>query len=50
MNRDCVILDFFDNHDIWHFLSAISLFVSFLIVLILDDDLDSTPRGDIKAF
>ncbi|XP_075240735.1 SID1 transmembrane family member 2-like isoform X2 [Convolutriloba macropyga] len=50
LNKGCVLLDFYDNHDIWHFLSAISLFVSFLIVLILDDDLDSVERCNIKVF
>ncbi|KAL6038569.1 hypothetical protein STEG23_023228 [Scotinomys teguina] len=29
-NRECVLLDFFDDHDIWHFLSATALFFSFL--------------------
>lgn len=50
LNRDCLVLDFFDFHDIWHFLSAVSLFVSFLIVLNLDDDLDDVSRSKIKVF
>uniref|UniRef100_A0A4X2L4B2 SID1 transmembrane family member 1 n=1 Tax=Vombatus ursinus TaxID=29139 RepID=A0A4X2L4B2_VOMUR len=29
-NRDCILLDFFDDHDVWHFLSATALFFSFL--------------------
>nr|XP_035963069.1 SID1 transmembrane family member 1 isoform X3 [Halichoerus grypus] len=29
-NRECILLDFFDDHDIWHFLSATALFFSFL--------------------
>nr|XP_012642980.1 SID1 transmembrane family member 1 isoform X2 [Microcebus murinus] len=32
-NRECVLLDFFDDHDIWHFLSATALFFSFLVSL-----------------
>jgi len=30
-NQPCVILDFFDNHDIWHYLSAASMFFSFMV-------------------
>ncbi|XP_072470077.1 SID1 transmembrane family member 1 isoform X2 [Notamacropus eugenii] len=32
-NRDCILLDFFDDHDVWHFLSATALFFSFLFDL-----------------
>ncbi|KAM9032147.1 SID1 transmembrane family member 1 isoform 5-T6 [Sarcophilus harrisii] len=31
-NRDCILLGFFDDHDVWHFLSATALFFSFLII------------------
>ncbi|XP_054649326.1 SID1 transmembrane family member 2 isoform X3 [Dunckerocampus dactyliophorus] len=27
-NRDCILLSFFDDHDIWHFLSSIAMFGS----------------------
>ncbi|WAR04536.1 SIDT1-like protein [Mya arenaria] len=37
-NRECVLLQFYDKHDIWHFLSAISLFFSFLILLLSKQD------------
>lgn len=49
-NRECVLLDFFDEHDIWHFLSATALFFSFLVLLTLDDDLDVVPRDKIPVF
>uniref|UniRef100_A0A3Q4FZK2 SID1 transmembrane family, member 2 n=1 Tax=Neolamprologus brichardi TaxID=32507 RepID=A0A3Q4FZK2_NEOBR len=33
-NRDCILLSFFDDHDIWHFLSSIAMFGSFLAQLV----------------
>ncbi|XP_070644318.1 SID1 transmembrane family member 1 isoform X7 [Bos indicus] len=49
-NRECILLDFFDDHDIWHFLSATALFFSFLVLLTLDDDLDLVRRDQIPVF
>ncbi|KAM4703957.1 SID1 transmembrane family member 2 isoform 1-T1 [Rhinophrynus dorsalis] len=49
-NRECILLGFFDDHDIWHFLSSIAMFGSFLVLLFLDDDLDSVPRDKIYVF
>ena len=30
-NKECLILNFYDDHDIWHFLSAVSMFFSFMV-------------------
>lgn len=49
-NRDCLLLDFYDSHDIWHFLSATSLFFGFMVLLTWDDDLELTPRDQISVF
>lgn len=49
-NKDCILLGFYDNHDVWHFLSACALFFSFLGLLTLDDDLLRTPRHSIPVF
>uniref|UniRef100_A0A667HCH2 SID1 transmembrane family member 1 n=1 Tax=Lynx canadensis TaxID=61383 RepID=A0A667HCH2_LYNCA len=49
-NRECILLGFFDDHDIWHFLSATALFFSFLVLLTLDDDLDVVRRDQIPVF
>uniref|UniRef100_A0A7M4ETU1 SID1 transmembrane family member 2 n=1 Tax=Crocodylus porosus TaxID=8502 RepID=A0A7M4ETU1_CROPO len=49
-NRPCALLGFFDDHDIWHFLSAAALFFSFLVLLTLDDDLDTVRRDQIPVF
>ncbi|XP_030632634.1 SID1 transmembrane family member 2-like [Chanos chanos] len=49
-NRECILLSFFDDHDIWHFLSSIAMFGSFLVLLTMDDDLDSVQRNKIIVF
>ncbi|RZF45637.1 hypothetical protein LSTR_LSTR010588 [Laodelphax striatellus] len=49
-NRPCVLFDFYDNHDIWHFLSAISMFFSFMVLLTLDDDIANVDRALIPVF
>ncbi|XP_063060943.1 SID1 transmembrane family member 2 isoform X2 [Engraulis encrasicolus] len=49
-NRDCILLTFFDDHDIWHFLSSIAMFGSFLVLLTMDDDLDNVQRDKIFVF
>lgn len=43
-------MDFYDNHDIWHFLSAISLYLSFMVLLTLDDDVSNKPTSAIPVF
>lgn len=32
-NRECMLLRFYDTHDIWHFLSGFSMFFSFMVSL-----------------
>ncbi|XP_011306851.1 SID1 transmembrane family member 1-like [Fopius arisanus] len=50
-NRPCEsLLNFFDYHDIWHFLSALAMFFSFMVLLTLDDDLEDTHRSLIPVF
>nr|CAD7203883.1 unnamed protein product [Timema douglasi] len=49
-NHPCEILDFYDKHDIWHFLSSASMFFSFMVLLTLDDDLIRVHRSNIPVF
>ncbi|KAK3849492.1 hypothetical protein Pcinc_043754, partial [Petrolisthes cinctipes] len=49
-NKECVLLHFYDTHDIWHFLSAGAMFFGFMLLLTLDDDLSYTPRENIPVF
>ncbi|TMS36454.1 hypothetical protein L596_003611 [Steinernema carpocapsae] len=50
MNHDCIIFNFYDSHDVWHFLSAISVFLSFAVLINIDDDLLSKRRDQITVF
>ncbi|XP_058803518.1 SID1 transmembrane family member 1-like isoform X2 [Phymastichus coffea] len=49
-NRPCIVWNFFDYHDIWHFLSALAMFFSFMVLLTLDDDLANAHRTLIPVF
>lgn len=49
-NRQCALLRFYDYHDIWHFLSAVGMFFTFMALLTLDDDLSHTHRSNIHVF
>ena len=49
-NELCNFGDFYDNHDIWHFLSSTALFLAFLFLLTIDDDLFDTRRKEIKVY
>ena len=50
MNDDCVFLNFYDNHDLWHFVSSAAIFFSLLSILSLDDDLIDTSRDQIHIY
>ena len=50
LHFQCELFHFYDNHDIWHFLSATSLFLNFMMLLTIDDDLHLKPREQIPVF
>lgn len=31
LNAECIVAGVYDNHDVWHFLSAIGLFFYFMV-------------------
>ncbi|KAL3274294.1 hypothetical protein HHI36_015699 [Cryptolaemus montrouzieri] len=49
-NQECMFLNFFDKHDIWHLFSAPALYFTFMLLLCLDDDLVQTPQENIPVF
>lgn len=50
LNEECIFLKFYDYHDIWHFLSAFGMFLMFMFLFTLDDDLMDKERVRIKVF
>ncbi|XP_017769438.1 PREDICTED: SID1 transmembrane family member 1-like [Nicrophorus vespilloides] len=50
LNEECILLDFYDTHDIWHLVSAPALFFSFMFLMTLDDDVFDKPQDEIHAF
>eukprot|EP01135_Chromosphaera_perkinsii_P007566 Nk52_evm22s914 gene=Nk52_evmTU22s914 len=50
LNQDCVVLGWFDYHDLWHFTSALGLFVYLNVVFFLDVDVRDKPRSEIMVF
>ncbi len=50
LNEPCSYMGFFDNHDLWHFTSAAAIFMAFLALLTVDDDLLTVPRNEIEVF
>ncbi|XP_063545652.1 SID1 transmembrane family member 1-like [Cydia strobilella] len=49
-NAVCSSLQFFDSHDLWHAASAAALYLSFNMLLTIDDPLADTPRELIPVF
>ena len=50
LNKPCVILGYFDYHDIWHILSATGLFIFMNIVFFLDRRIDVVIGHEIRVF
>ena len=42
-NKECVILGFFDWHDLWHFLSSFALFMDVFVVMFISSEADQMP-------
>lgn len=40
LNKECILFGYFDDHDMWHFLSSISLFIFIIIILFIDYDIE----------
>nr|AXZ00255.1 systemic interferece defective-1 protein [Hyphantria cunea] len=49
-NHECMLLHFYDSHDLWHMLSAVALYFSFNAMLTWDDGLAAIKRTEIAVF
>ncbi|XP_065198274.1 SID1 transmembrane family member 1-like [Sycon ciliatum] len=50
LNEDCLLMGFYDNHALWHFLSAAALFFYFVALTTMDDPLLHVPRSKILSW
>ena len=50
LNRECIFLNFFDGHDIWHFLGGVGIFFAFMFILTIDDDVRFKRRDMLSIF
>ena len=50
LNHKCVLLGYFDYHDIWHILSSTGLFIFINIVYFIDKDLNHLVQDQIAMF
>jgi hypothetical protein len=50
LNKPCVVLGYFDYHDIWHILSATGLFIFMNIVFFLDRRIDLIIGQEMRVF
>jgi len=49
-NKSCILLNVYDHHDAWHLLSSLSMFMSFVVILTLDDGIVTKRRTEIAVF
>ena len=50
LNKPCIVLEYFDYHDIWHMLSATGLFIFMNIIYFLDSHIDGIIGNNINIF
>jgi len=49
-NQPCQLFDFYDGHDIWHFLGGAGVFFVFMFIITIDDDIKYKDRREIAVF
>ena len=47
-NEECVILGFFDWHDLWHFLSSFVLLMGAFVLMFMSSEPEQSPQAEIR--
>ena len=47
-NEECVILGFFDWHDLWHFLSSFAFLMSAFVVMFISSEPEQSPQAETR--
>ena len=50
LNQACCFLDFYDFHDIWHFLGGFGVFFTYMFLLTIDEDVKYKRRDQLRVF
>ena len=50
LNDSCVLFNYFDNHDLWHILSATALYIFMNLILFIDYDIEYNIEEIISFF
>ncbi|KAJ6645504.1 Cholesterol uptake protein 1 [Pseudolycoriella hygida] len=47
-NGECVLWNFYDEHDIWHMYSAVAILFLYMTLLTMDDGVQDIPQNQLK--
>lgn len=50
LNQKCILFNYWDNHDVWHFLSALGIFILLELLLNIDNNLLTKKKSEIPRF
>ncbi|XP_045475522.1 SID1 transmembrane family member 1-like isoform X2 [Harmonia axyridis] len=49
-NQECILMNYYDKHDVWHLLSAPALYFTFMFLMCIDDDIIDKRQDNIPVF
>lgn len=48
-NGECIFMDFYDEHDIWHMMSSLAILCLYMTLLTLDDGVQDLDRDELMV-